>query len=68
MDIETARALCLTVKGATEETPFDDVTLVYKVMGKMFASNQALTSACLSASWFLSLLIMNRLIFMVAVF
>jgi predicted DNA-binding protein (MmcQ/YjbR family) len=37
MDIETARALCLTVKGATEETPFDDVTLVYKVMGKMFA-------------------------------
>ena len=37
MDIEQARAYCLSVKGATEETPFDDVTLVYKVMGKMFA-------------------------------
>lgn len=37
MNIEEARGFCLGVKGVTEETPFDAVTLVYKVMGKMFA-------------------------------
>lgn len=37
MNLEEARTYCLTVKGVTEETPFDNVTLVYKVMGKMFA-------------------------------
>lgn len=37
MNIEEARDFCLSIKGAVEETPFDDVTLVYKVMGKMFA-------------------------------
>lgn len=36
MDIETFRANCLSVKGAEECLPFDDTTLVYKVMGKMF--------------------------------
>lgn len=38
MDIETARAYCLTKKGCEETLPFDDETLVFKVMGKMFAA------------------------------
>ena len=37
MDIEFYRNFCLTKKGVTEEFPFDENTLVYKVMGKMFA-------------------------------
>ncbi len=37
MDIETFREYCLVKKGVTEEFPFDEVTLVFKVMGKMFA-------------------------------
>lgn len=36
MDIEAYRNYCLSKKGVTEELPFDDVTLVYKVKGKMF--------------------------------
>lgn len=37
MDIETIREYCLS-KPATEESfPFDEVTLVFKVKGKMFA-------------------------------
>ncbi|MFH0865325.1 MAG: MmcQ/YjbR family DNA-binding protein [Bacteroidota bacterium] len=37
MDIETLREYCLSKKGVTESFPFDDVTLVFKVTGKMFA-------------------------------
>lgn len=37
MNIEELREACLSVKGATEHLPFDDVSLVFKVMGKMFA-------------------------------
>ncbi|MBP2831726.1 MmcQ/YjbR family DNA-binding protein [Aquimarina sp. U1-2] len=37
MDIETFRAYCLKKKGVTEAFPFDESTLVFKVMGKMFA-------------------------------
>lgn len=37
MNIEELRSYCLAVKGATESFPFDDTTLVFKVMGKMFA-------------------------------
>lgn len=37
MDIESLREFCLSVKGSEECLPFDDVTLVYKVAGKMFA-------------------------------
>lgn len=37
MDIESAREYCLGKVAATEEFPFDDSTLVFKVMGKMFA-------------------------------
>ncbi|SMC34920.1 MmcQ/YjbR family DNA-binding protein [Cellulophaga tyrosinoxydans] len=37
MDIETLRSYFISKKGVTEDFPFDDVTLVFKVMGKMFA-------------------------------
>ncbi|MGY5847878.1 MmcQ/YjbR family DNA-binding protein [Salegentibacter sp. HM20] len=37
MDIETFRNYCLSKKGVTEELPFGPDTLVFKVMGKMFA-------------------------------
>lgn len=37
MNIETAREYCLTKKGSEESFPFDEETLVFKVMGKMFA-------------------------------
>lgn len=36
-DVEKFRAYCLPKKGVTEEFPFGDDTLVYKVMGKIFA-------------------------------
>jgi predicted DNA-binding protein (MmcQ/YjbR family) len=37
MNIEEVRDYCLSKKGTTEDFPFDDVTLVIKVGGKMFA-------------------------------
>lgn len=37
MNVEEFRQYCLNKKGVTEEFPFDEVTLVFKVMGKMFA-------------------------------
>lgn len=37
MNIEAFRAFCLAKKGVTEGFPFDGNTLVFKVMGKMFA-------------------------------
>ncbi len=37
MHIEALREYCISKKGVTEEFPFDEVTLVFKVMGKMFA-------------------------------
>ncbi|MRI00613.1 MmcQ/YjbR family DNA-binding protein [Kriegella sp. EG-1] len=37
MNIEEFRQYCLKKKGVTEEFPFDEHTLVFKVMGKMFA-------------------------------
>lgn len=37
MDIENIRQYCLQKLHTTEEFPFDDVTLVFKVAGKMFA-------------------------------
>ena len=37
MHIELFRDHCLSKKGVTEEFPFDEKTLVFKVMGKMFA-------------------------------
>lgn len=37
MDIESFRDYCLQKKGVTEEFPFGESALVFKVMGKMFA-------------------------------
>jgi len=37
MHIEQLRNHCISKKGVTEHFPFDEVTLVFKVMGKMFA-------------------------------
>jgi len=37
LDLENFRKYCLNKKGVTEEFPFGEQTLVYKVMGKIFA-------------------------------
>lgn len=37
MDIEKARLCCLSLPLATEDFPFDETTLVLRVMNKMFA-------------------------------
>ncbi|MDY0081910.1 MAG: MmcQ/YjbR family DNA-binding protein [Ignavibacteriaceae bacterium] len=37
MNIETIHKYCLSKKGAAEDYPFDEETLVFKVGGKMFA-------------------------------
>lgn len=37
MNIEVFRDYCLAKKGVSESFPFDEVTLVFKVMNKMFA-------------------------------
>jgi len=37
MDIETFRTYCLTKKAVEESFPFDEHTLVFKLMGKIFA-------------------------------
>lgn len=37
MNIEEFRDYCLAKKGVTESFPFGEQTLVFKVMGKMFA-------------------------------
>ena len=35
MNIENFREYCLQKASVTEELPFDDITLVFKVLGKM---------------------------------
>ena len=37
MTLDHFREFCLSFKGTTEELPFDENTLVFKVLGKMFA-------------------------------
>ncbi|CAM4102785.1 MmcQ/YjbR family DNA-binding protein [Zobellia nedashkovskayae] len=37
MNVELFREYCIAKKGVTEEFPFDEKTLVFKVMGKMFS-------------------------------
>jgi predicted DNA-binding protein (MmcQ/YjbR family) len=37
MDLETYREYCLSKPGVTEGFPFDEETLVFKVMNKIFA-------------------------------
>jgi predicted DNA-binding protein (MmcQ/YjbR family) len=36
MNIEQIREYCLKKRGVTEEFPFDEETLVFKIMGKIF--------------------------------
>jgi predicted DNA-binding protein (MmcQ/YjbR family) len=36
MNIESLRTFCLSLKGVTESFPFDETTLVFKVMEKIF--------------------------------
>ena len=36
MNIEELREYCLSLKGVSENFPFDETTLVFKVSGKMF--------------------------------
>jgi predicted DNA-binding protein (MmcQ/YjbR family) len=36
IDIEQIREYCIKKKGVTEEFPFDEDTLVFKVLGKIF--------------------------------
>lgn len=43
MNIEEYRDFCLSLPGATEETPFGPDTLVFKVGGKLFALNDLRT-------------------------
>lgn len=38
MHLDSFRDYCLNKKGVTETYPFDEVTMVLKVMGKMFAA------------------------------
>lgn len=37
MNVEELHQFCISRKGVTESFPFDDVSLVFKVEGKMFA-------------------------------
>lgn len=37
MNVEEIRLFCLNKNGVTESFPFDDTTLVFKVLNKMFA-------------------------------
>jgi predicted DNA-binding protein (MmcQ/YjbR family) len=37
IDLDTLRGYCRSKPGAVEDFPFDETTLVIKVMGKMFA-------------------------------
>lgn len=37
MDIEQFRTYCLSLPLATEDFPFDETTLVFRVLGKIFA-------------------------------
>ena len=37
MNLEQLRKYCMSKKGVTEDFPFDADTLVFKVLGKMFA-------------------------------
>lgn len=51
MNVEDIRLFCLGKKGVTEGFPFDEITLVFKVMGKMFAllsleGNQSILLKC----------------------
>jgi len=46
MNIEVFRNYCLQKKGVEESFPFGETTLVFKVMGKMFALSGLDTIEC----------------------
>lgn len=46
MNIEQLGSYCRSKKGVTEDLPFDDTTLVFKVMGKIFAATPLDAEAC----------------------
>jgi predicted DNA-binding protein (MmcQ/YjbR family) len=48
VNIEEYRSYCLAKKGVTEEFPFDNETLVFKVTGKMFALTNVSTFASIN--------------------
>ena len=48
MNIEDLYEFCLTIDGAEATLPFDEVTLVMKVMGKMFAMIRWMPTDCVS--------------------
>lgn len=48
MNIEDIRNYCIAKKGVSEEFPFDDTTLVFKVMGKMFALTSLKTASTIN--------------------
>ena len=46
MDIESLRLYCLSLKAATEDMPFGEDTLVFRVMNKIFALSGLDTEGC----------------------
>ena len=48
MNIEEFRNFCIQKAGVTEETPFGPDTLVFKVMGKLFALTDLNTFASIN--------------------
>jgi predicted DNA-binding protein (MmcQ/YjbR family) len=46
MHIEQLREYCLQKKGVTEDFPFDEETLVFRVLGKIFALTGINTTPC----------------------
>lgn len=46
MNVEEFRDYCLSKKGVTDCLPFDETTLVFKVMGKMFALTPLESAFC----------------------
>ena len=46
MDIETLRMYCLSKKGTSEDMPFGEDTLVFRVLGKIFALTSLDTERC----------------------
>ena len=46
MDIESLRQYCLSKKAVTEDLPFGDTTLVFRIGGKIFALMSLDTEGC----------------------
>lgn len=46
MNIESLRQYCLSLQAVTEDTPFGDDTLVFRVMDKIFALTSLDTEGC----------------------